>query len=378
MSMLYLSLKRASAILILLICILLISCKDEVIDTANPANLVVEIINLDDGSGSVAVNATANNTTSYEFYPGEVLMEEPIINTTGNFNYTYSSTSLYLTETRAYGSSGKFIANENQISVQIAGETCEPSNPIDGYKTPLCYAGMNLVWQDEFTGNVLNATNWTHEIGNGNGGWGNNELQYYRAENTFLANGYLTIEARKEDFDGRNYTSSRFITKNKQTVKYGRIDIRAKLPQGQGLWPALWMLGSNIDQVGWPACGEIDIMELIGGAAAGRDNTSHGTIHWSDNGQASTGDSYSLSSGIFNDKFHVFTIIWTASDITWFIDDVQYFNTDITPGTLSEFNQASFFIFNVAVGGNWPGNPDGTTVFPQQMIVDYVRVFQNN
>jgi len=349
-----------------------------VIDTTNPSNLVVKITNLDDGSGMVDVNASADNAVTYEFYPGEVLMEDPISNTTGIFNYTYSSTSLYLTETRAYGSSGKYLSDENQISVQIAGETCEPSNPVDGYKTPLCYAGMKLVWQDEFTENVLDATNWTHEIGNGNNGWGNNELQYYRAENTSLADGYLTIEAREEDFGDQNYTSSRLVTKNKQTIKYGRIDIRAKLPKGQGIWPALWMLGSNIDQVGWPKCGETDIMELIGGAAAGRDNTSHGTIHWDDNGHTSSGDSYNLSSGIFNDKFHVFTIVWTTSAITWFVDDVQFFNADITPGTLSAFHQDSFFIFNVAVGGNWPGNPDGTTVFPQQMIVDYVRVFQDN
>jgi len=373
--MLVLNFKYISLRLVLLAFILFTSCKAENIDSSIPTNLVVEINALDDGSGTVEVMATANNATSFEFYPGDNISEDPLLNTTGIFSYTYTTTGLYLSETRAYGTSGKYLSKEIQLSVQVGTDTCVPSNPVDGYKTPLCYNDMNLVWQDEFNGSVLNSVNWTHELGPA---CCNNELQYHREENTSVAGGYLTIEARKEDFGGRNYTSSRFVTKNKQTVKYGRIDIRAKLPRGQGLWPALWMLGSNIDQVGWPACGEIDIMEMVGGDATGRDNTSHGTIHWDDNGHSSYGDHYTLSSGIFNDKFHVFTIIWDSSSITWYVDDVQFVTADITPAALSEFHQNFFFIFNVAVGGNWPGSPDATTVFPQQMVVDYVRVFQPN
>jgi beta-glucanase (GH16 family) len=161
----------------------------------------------------------------------------------------------------------------------------------------------------------------------------------------------------------------------KKEFKYGRVDIRAALPKGQGIWPALWMLGSNFSDVGWPMCGEIDIMELVGGD--GKDNIVHGTTHWDNNGSyANYGGSYRLPTGIFNDEFHVFTIIWDESKIAWLVDDKQYHSIDISPAALSEFRQEFFFIFNVAVGGNWPGSPDGTTEFPQRMIVDYVRVFQ--
>jgi beta-glucanase (GH16 family) len=163
----------------------------------------------------------------------------------------------------------------------------------------------------------------------------------------------------------------------KKAFQYGSIDIRAKLPEGQGIWPALWMLGSNFPTIGWPSCGEIDIMEMIGGQ--GRENTVHGTVHWDNNGQyASFGDSYSLSQGTLNDEFHVFSIVWNSQSIRWYINDIQYNQVDITPAALSEFHQQFFFIFNIAVGGNWPGSPDGTTSFPQQMYVDYVRVFQPN
>jgi beta-glucanase (GH16 family) len=140
------------------------------------------------------------------------------------------------------------------------------------------------------------------------------------------------------------------------------------------------MLGSNFNDVGWPKCGEIDIMEMVGGSSGG-DKTVYGTPHWYDSPtqeHASYGGQYSLTSGTFADKFHVFTIIWDASKITWYVDDQKFHTIDITPEALSEFKAPYFFIFNVAVGGQWPGNPDGTTVFPQKMMVDYVRVFQPN
>jgi beta-glucanase (GH16 family) len=135
------------------------------------------------------------------------------------------------------------------------------------------------------------------------------------------------------------------------------------------------MLGDNISSVGWPACGEIDIMELIGGTGA-NDRTTHGTVHWSENGHASFGGSYSLSTGKLADNFHVYSIIWNETSIKWLIDDVQYNQVNITSAEMSEFHENFFLILNVAVGGNWPGNPDETSVFPQSMYVDYVRVFQ--
>ncbi len=252
-------------------------------------------------------------------------------------------------------------------------KTNDPSAPLGGYETPTSYPGYTLAWNDEFSGAALNTSDWTYELGGG--GWGNNEWQYYRAENTSVANGYLTIEARQENFGGRNYTSSRLITKDKQSFRYGRIDIRAVLPEGQGIWPALWMLGSNISTVGWPRSGEIDIVEMVGGS--GREDTVHGTGHWDNNGSnASYGGDYTLNSGTFADEFHVFTIEWDSSVIRWFVDDVQYHALSITSAGLSEFREEFFFIFNIAVGGNWPGYPDGSTVFPQRMLVDYVRVFE--
>ena len=252
----------------------------------------------------------------------------------------------------------------------------EPKIPSAGYSTPENYRGMSLVWRDEFEGHNLNPSDWKHETGGS--GWGNNELQYYQEKNTAVHNGYLIITAEKENVGGKNYTSSRIITQGKKEFQYGRVDIRALLPKGQGIWPALWMLGANATTVGWPACGEIDIMEMIGGP--GKDNTVHGTAHWDNAGShASYGGKLSLDHPkILADEFHVFSILWTPTAITWYLDDVQYEVIDTTPADLSELQNKFYFIFNVAVGGNWPGNPDATTTFPQRMIVDYVRIFQNN
>lgn len=252
--------------------------------------------------------------------------------------------------------------------------------PEDGYITPESYAGYDLVWQDEFNGSTLNTNDWTYEIGAS--GWGNNEWQYYtdREDNAYLSDGNLIIEAKEEDYSGSSYTSARLITKDKKTFTFGRVDIRAILPEGQGIWPALWMLGNNISSVGWPACGEIDIMELIGHEPS----TVHGTIHSGPQGQSWSfheGAGYTLNSGKFSDEYHVFSIIWEYNSIKFFVDDNQYFS--ITDANVSNaypypFNDEFFFIFNIAVGGNWPGYPDATTEFPQRMIVDYIRIFQEN
>jgi beta-glucanase (GH16 family) len=248
------------------------------------------------------------------------------------------------------------------------------SIPETGYSTPDSYDGMTMVWSDEFDGPEINSNNWTFEIGTGNGGWGNNELQYYQEDNTSIIDGNLVIEARRQTLGNSRYTSSRLITKNKQFFQYGRVDIRAVMPKGQGIWPALWMLGSNILQVSWPSCGEIDIMEMIGGE--GRDNVVHGTAHWDQGGHVSYGQSMSNPSGELSEEYHVYSIIWDEQRIRWFFDDINYNTIDITPAALSAFHDNFFFIMNIAVGGNWPESPDNTTLFPQWMIVDYIRVFQ--
>jgi beta-glucanase (GH16 family) len=252
--------------------------------------------------------------------------------------------------------------------------------PVDntlGYSTPSSYPGKTLVWSDEFDGNTINPATWTFETGNNNG-WGNAELENYteRTQNAFVSKGNLIIEARKESLAGSAYTSARMITKNKQVFTYGRIDIRAKVPTGKGIWPALWMLGNNIDQAGWPACGEMDIMELVGQEP----NKVHGTLHWgaTTNLHASKEAGYTLASGTFDQQFHVFSMVWVKDQVQIYIDDILYntITTANTGGSNYPFNSNFFFIFNVAVGGTWPGPPDANTVFPQRMIVDYVRVFQ--
>ncbi|HEU5054552.1 MAG TPA: family 16 glycosylhydrolase [Hanamia sp.] len=243
-----------------------------------------------------------------------------------------------------------------------------------GYTAPSNYTGLSLVWSDEFNGSAVNTDNWNFETGGG--GWGNNELENYTnsTKNAFITNGgYLVIEARKED-DG-TYTSARMQTKGKREFTYGRMDIRAKLPKTKGLWPAIWMLGSNISSTPWPACGEIDIMELLGN----QPNKVYGTMHWGQAGQGSIhiGDSYVLPSGDFSDKFHVFSIVWDSTKIEWYVDNVKYFTgnkSDVTGNY--PFDKSFFFLLNVAIGGNWPGAPDASTVLPQRMIVDYVRVYQ--
>ncbi len=235
----------------------------------------------------------------------------------------------------------------------------------------------NLLWSEEFNYTGLPDANiWNMETGGG--GWGNNELQNYtdREDNASVGGGYLTITAKEEVYGGRDYTSARITTQNKFDFKYGRIEARIKLPYGQGIWPAFWMLGANFNSVGWPSCGEIDIMELVGGDD--RDNVSHSTLHWDNAGQhASYGESFTLTNGIFADDFHIFSVEWDEQEIKGFVDGTQFFVADITPSGLSEFHDNFFLILNVAVGGNWPGSPNASTTFPQTMQVDYIRVYNN-
>lgn len=339
----------------------------------DPENLSIEIIYSEEVTGQVQVIAAADNAVEYRFY-SDYMSEPDEINTSGVYTYQFYVFGVHHIEIRAYGKSGRYVKEEREIIVGSDEVSLE-----NGYSTPLSYDGFELAWNDEFEGNELKSQYWTHETGTGcpgNCGWGNNELQYYRKNNTDVGEGVLTITARKENFEGQNYTSSRIVTKGLKSFKYGRIDIRALLPAGQGLWPALWMLGNNFQTAGWPNCGEIDIMEMIGGD--GRENTTHGTVHWGGPGgeHFQAGGSKSLSDGTLGDEYHVFSILWDENSIKWLLNDEQFYVISITPDDLSEFHQNFFFIFNLAVGGNWPGNPDQTTIFPQQMKVDYVRVFQ--
>jgi hypothetical protein len=228
----------------------------------------------------------------------------------------------------------------------------------------------NLIWSAEFNGGPLSSAIWNYELGAG--GWGNNELENYTSSinNVHIDSGYLHITALNPSAGA--YTSGRITTQGKKEFTYGRVEIRAKLPEGKGLWPALWMLGGNISSVGWPKCGEIDIMELIGNLPA----TIYGSAHWNDNGHVSRSNSFNLSGSKFSSGFHVFSLIWTPNRLIWLVDNQRYSNLSRSEISAFPFDLPQFFIFNVAVGGNWPGTPDQTTVFPQNMIVDYIRVYQ--
>ncbi len=239
--------------------------------------------------------------------------------------------------------------------------------------------GWTLVWSDEFAqpdGSSPDPSKWTYDTGAG--GWGNSELEYYtsRTNNARIQNGQLVIEARQESYLGSSYTSARLKTQAKASWAYGRMEARIQIPRGQGLWPAFWMLGTNITSAGWPNCGETDIMENIGREPA----LVHGTVHGPGySGSAGIGAPYSLPGGAaFADDFHVYAVQWTTNEIKWFVDGLQYFSVNparLPTGTMWVFTRPQFLLLNVAVGGSWPGNPDGTTVFPQRMTVDYVRVY---
>jgi beta-glucanase (GH16 family) len=244
-----------------------------------------------------------------------------------------------------------------------------------------------LAWSDEFEGPVgapVDGTKWVAETGGH--GWGNQERQYYTlTDNVSLdGSGHLVITARAEPpnspyqcwYGTCRYTSARLKTKGKYEPTYGRIEARIRVPRGQGIWPAFWMLGNNIDVVGWPQCGEIDVMENIGREPA----VVHGTIHGPGySGANGIGGSHTLATGSFAEDYHVFAVEWEPDKIRWFVDDTEYRRltpTDLPPGTTWVFDHPFFLLLNVAVGGAWPGEPDASTVFPQQMLVDYVRVYE--
>lgn len=249
-----------------------------------------------------------------------------------------------------------------------------------GYEAPASYPGYSLAWSDEFNGTSLDASAWSNESGDGCPalcGWGNNELEYYTAppNNLYFQDGKMIIEARAETFGGKNYTSSRLKTQGKQTFKFGRIDIRAILPKGKGIWPAFWLLPQDNVYGTWPKSGEIDMMENMGSEPS----KVLGTLHYGPGpGSTFISRNYSLSGSTFNDQFHVFSLEWKQDQIKWYVDDVLYstINKADLGGNNYPFNEKFFLIVNLAVGGNFSGNPDASTLFPQWLIVDYIRVFQ--
>jgi beta-glucanase (GH16 family) len=241
-----------------------------------------------------------------------------------------------------------------------------------------------LIWSDEFDGTEIDGSKWSYDLGDGCDlgicGWGNNELEYYtdRPENAYLENGNLVIKARKElplYLNQYQYTSSRLVTKNKGDFRYGRVDVKARLPIGQGLWPAIWMLPTDEAYGGWPRSGEIDLMENIGSEP----DRIFGTIHYGHDYWRFTSEGITKEEGPnFTEDFHVYTLLWNEDCLMMMVDGEKYagpYSRSTTLPTTWPFDQNFHLLLNVAVGGNLPGNPTPATQFPQTMEVDYVRVF---
>ncbi len=267
---------------------------------------------------------------------------------------------------------------EVQLIIDKNGETFSSSQNVTIVSDdPEYFSKLELVWSEEFEGNEVNADTWTFETGSG--GWGNNELQNYTdGDNVTVQDGILTITAEKVN-DAQvagSYTSTRMITNGKKEFTYGRMEIKARLPEGTGIWPAIWMLGSNIGSVGWPACGEIDIMEYVGYEP----NTVHATVHTAAGyGGNANGSSKTLETA--EEDYHVYGLFWTEKELVFYTDSIGNVTHRYAPSSKDDenwpFNKPQFFILNVAVGGNWGGAQGiDNSIFPQSMEVDYVRVYQ--
>lgn len=254
-----------------------------------------------------------------------------------------------------------FFAACNQSSTN---ENANAANDSTATKTD---TGYQLVWSDEFNGSAVDTTNWGFEIGGE--GYGNHEQEYYQPKNATVENGNLVITGKKETVGKNHYTSARMLTKGKHEFLYGRFEARIKIPVAQGFWPAFWMLGANIDSVGWPKSGETDIMEHIN-----TDSLIYGTLHWDNNGHVQKGDTLQSTPS----DYHVYAVEWDSSSIRWYLDTIKYHEVSIANNINSteEFHKPSYLLLNFALGGDWPGQKIDDSKLPAKMYVDYVRVYQ--
>jgi len=280
------------------------------------------------------------------------------------------------------GSSTKSSDSRNSSS-SAAGQSSSNSETVSSSSAETTSSSSaepaaQYLWHDEFDGESIDLNKWTFDIGTGASGWGNNEWEYYtnRKENAYVKDGVLHIRAQKEDYEGQKYTSARMLTKGKFAFKYGTVEARIALPTGKGIWPAFWMLGENFDTVGWPACGEIDIIEAVN-----TENKIYGTNHWANGAEYAT---YGNNTGDYRNQkfelditqFHTYKFTWDEKYIRMFVDDFMYHEILIegNEGDTEEFHKPFFFLLNVAVAGNWPGFEVDDSQFPNEMLVDYIRV----
>ena len=262
------------------------------------------------------------------------------------------------------------------LSIQMSMVSCAKNQEAPNEPEESTY---KLVWSDEFDYSGLPDENkWDYDIGDG--GWGNNELQYYTSDsiNARVENGTLIIEAHRYPQNTVEYTSARMVTRNKGDWQYGKIEVKAKLPYGQGMWPAIWMLPTDWQYGGWPSSGEIDIMENVGFEPG----KIHGSVHTEAyNHKIGTQKSGSLMVSTASSEYHIYSIEWSEDKIDFFVDGTNYFsfsNDKQNDYKTWPFNKRFHLILNIAVGGSWPGNPDNSTQFPQRMQIDWVRVYQIN
>jgi beta-glucanase (GH16 family) len=312
-----------------------------------PSNLTVNAVVSTDSSGNVAFTAAAVNAVSYDFDFGNGVFQTVA---SGVVTYKYPSSGTYSVNVIARNAGGQTISGTISVTVAVR---------------------LSLVWSDEFdTPGAPDPSKWGFDIGTGSGGWGNNELEYYtnRSSNAIVQNGMLMITAVKENYLGSAYTSARLLSQNKFSCKYGRIEVRAKIPPGVGTWPAIWMLGSNISTAGWPACGEMDIMEERGSEP----NKIYGTFHYPGH-SGSNGNGSTTMVPDATTAFHSYILDWSATSIKIYVDTQLYYTL---PNNMSlPFNQNFFILLNVAMGGNF-GGPVDPAFTSATMQIDYVRVYQ--
>lgn len=327
--------------------LLLSACKGEkpVPNNSAPTNLTLTAQVSNDNSGNVSFTATATNAVSYDFDFGNGVFLTVVSGTT---TYRYPASGNYVVNVIAKSASGLTLSKSITITVAVA---------------------QSLIWSDEFnTPGAPDPSKWGYDLGAG--GWGNNELQHYtnRLDNATVSGGTLKIIAKRENFSGSAFTSARLLSRSKFSFKYGKVEIAAKLPTGVGTWPATWMLGDNFLTAGWPACGEIDIMEHRGNDL----NRIHGTIHYTGNSGANGIGATTLIQNATT-EFHKYACEWTAQYIRFSVDDRVYFTTANSANL--PFNQSFFLLLNVAMGGNFGGAID-PAFSSGVMEIDYVRVYQ--
>jgi beta-glucanase (GH16 family) len=340
---------KAMAIVFLVSLLSLFSCSKNTgtgVAGIAPSDLTLSAIVSADNTGNVTFTATAINAVTYDFDFGNGVFQTAA---SGVVTYRYPSSGNYIASVIAKSNSGKTATKSVNVQVNVA---------------------QNLVFAEEFnTPGAPDPSKWGYDIGTGNNGWGNNELEYYtnRPENVIVSDGTLKIFAQKENYNGSAYTSARILTKNKFSVKYGKIEVRAKLPVGVGTWPAIWMLGSNIDAVGWPASGEIDIMEHKGSDP----NRIYGTLHHPGHSGAN-GDGGTTVISNANSAFNIYAVEWTSTTIKFSVNGTVFYT--FSNNSSLPFNQPFFIILNQALGGSF-GGPVDPAFTNAVMEVDYVRVY---